>query len=528
MCGLLSYWGQDPALFAVLPEQLQLLRHRGPDQCQELVLKKGYLGFQRLSLMDTSLRGQQPMQSQDGCLYLVCNGEIYNFRELRAQITYPFVSHSDSEVLLALLQGDGLRQTLRQIVGEFAFVCFDMQQQKCYAARDPLGIRPLFMGKTERGEILFASEAKALHTLCVVVQPFPPGCYFDGSQVVRYDHSVRARQQAPANMEEVLSGVRVRLERAVQSRLFADVPLGFLLSGGLDSSLVCSIAQRASSQPICTYAIGMQADAIDLKYAREVADFLQTSHTEVVVSSQQVLQVLHQTIWHLETWDVTTIRASLGMFLVGEYIHHHSEIKGVLTGEVSDELFGYKYTDYAPDAEAFQQEAVKRVEQLYMYDVLRADRCLAAHSLEARVPFADIDFVRYVMQIPAHMKMNRYNMGKYLLRMAFAGGDYLPQSILFREKAAFSDAIGHSLVDDIQVYAARKYTPRCLQHAQRLYTHAKPYSYESLLYREIFESFYPGRAELVKGFWMPNPQWHHCDVQDPSARYLPNYGASGV
>ena len=310
-------------------------------------------------------------------------------------------------------------------------------------------------------------------------------------------------------------------------RLHSDAPLGFLLSGGLDSSLVCAIAQNYLDKPIKTFAIGMDTDPIDLKYAKEVADYLGSEHTEVIMSKDEVLDALEKVIWHLETWDITTIRASIGMYLVCKYIHEKTDLKVLLTGEVSDEIFGYKYTDFAPNAAEFQKEAQKRIRELYMYDVLRADRCLAANSLEARVPFGDIDFVDYAMSINPEKKMNVYNKGKYLLRKAFEGTNYLPDNILYREKAAFSDAVGHSMVDHLKAFAESRYSDEELIQAKQKYPYGTPFTKESLLYRDIFEKFYPGQSHWIKSFWMPNKEWEGCNVNDPSARVLNNYGDSG-
>ena len=302
--------------------------------------------------------------------------------------------------------------------------------------------------------------------------------------------------------------------------------MGFLLSGGLDSSLVCAVAARKLKKPIRTFSIGMDVDAIDLKYARQVADYLGAEHTEVVISREDVLKALPTVVSILGTYDITTIRASIGMYLVCKYIHEHTDLRVILTGEISDELFGYKYTDFAPSAGAFQQEAEKRIRELHMYDVLRADRCISANSLEARVPFGDLDFVSYVMSLDPAMKMNVYGKGKYLLRHAFVG-DYLPYDILMREKAAFSDAVGHSMVDDLKDYAEGLYTDAAYQEKRTSYSFAQPFTKESLLYRELFEKFYPGQAEMVTDFWMPNRAWAGCNVSDPSARVLTNYGDSG-
>ena len=271
----------------------------------------------------------------------------------------------------------------------------------------------------------------------------------------------------------------------------------------------------------------MRADAIDLKYARQVADYIGSEHTEVIITEKDVLDALEPVIALLGTFDITTIRASIGMYLVCKAIHETTDIRVLLTGEISDELFGYKYTDFAPDAKAFQKEAEKRIAELYAYDVLRADRCISVNSLEARVPFGDLDFVDYVMALDPELKMNRYGKGKYLLRKAFEEGDYLPKDILFREKAAFSDAVGHSMVDDLKAFAEKKYTDEEFAALCEKYTYCKPFTKESLLYREIFEKYYPGQGKMIPGFWMPNKEWKGCDVNDPSARVLSNYGESG-
>ena len=236
---------------------------------------------------------------------------------------------------------------------------------------------------------------------------------------------------------------------------------------------------------------------------------------------------MEEVIKILGTFDITTIRASMGMYLICKAIHEQTDIRVLLTGEISDELFGYKYTDFAPDAKAFQKEAEKRIRELHMYDVLRADRCISVNSLEARVPFGDLDFVKYVMSVNPELKINKYGKGKYLLRHAFEEGDYLPETILWREKAAFSDAVGHSMVDYLKEYAMEQYTDEEYETLRKKYQHAMPFTKESLLYREIFEKYYPGQGEMIVDFWMPNKEWEGCNVDDPSARVLSNYGDSG-
>ena len=254
---------------------------------------------------------------------------------------------------------------------------------------------------------------------------------------------------------------------------------------------------------------------------------MHTTVSDGNMTPEEVISSLEKVIELLGTYDITTIRASMGMYLCCKAIHENTDIRVLLTGEISDELFGYKYTDFAPSPEAFQQEAKKRVDELYMYDVLRADRCISVNSLEARVPFGDLEFVRYVMSIDPKRKVNSYDMGKYLLRHAFEKDHLLPDEILWRQKAAFSDAVGHSMVDDLKAYAESLYTDEEYERLRQAYEYARPFTKESLLYREIFEKYYPGQAEMIRDFWMPNRDWEGCNVDDPSARVLSNYGESG-
>ena len=357
--------------------------------------------------------------------------------------------------------------------------------------------------------------------------PFPPGHYYKDGKFHCYCDITHVDSFVKADLDTVCSNIHDKLVAGIEKRLVADAKTGFLLSGGLDSSLVCAVAQRKSDKKIRTFAIGMNTDAIDLKYARQVADYIGSDHTEVIITRDDVINALEDVIHLLGTFDITTIRASMGMYLLCKAIHEQTDIRVLLTGEISDELFGYKYTDFAPSAEAFQAESVKRVHELHMYDVLRADRCISVNSLEARVPFGDLDFVKYVMSIDPEMKLNKYNKGKYLLRHAFEG-DYLPHDILYREKAAFSDAVGHSMVDYLKEYAGNYYSDEEYELLCTKYSHAKPFTKESLLYREIFEKYYGGNSEMIVDFWMPNKEWDGCDVNDPSARVLSNYGESGT
>ena len=409
---------------------------------------------------------------------------------------------------------------------EYACVIYDAKKNSLIAARDPIGIRPLFYGY-RNGGIVFASEAKNLVGLVEEIKPFPIGHYYADGKFVCYRDMTKVSEVTDGDVDEICGEIKKRLIAGVEKRLDADAPLGFLLSGGLDSSLVCSISAKILKKPIKTFAIGMDIDAIDLKYAREVAEFIGSEHREIIITREDVIQALPEVIKILGTFDITTIRASIGMYLICKAIHETTDIRVLLTGEISDELFGYKYTDFAPDADSFQEESKKRIRELYMYDVLRADRCISSNSLEARVPFGDLAFVEYVMSINPERKMNTYGIGKYLLRHAFEG-DYLPENILMREKAAFSDAVGHSMVDDLKAYAESYYSDEEYEKLCEKYDYVKPFTKESLLYREIFESYYAGQANMIADFWMPNKSWEGCNVDDPSARVLSNYGESGV
>ena len=500
---------------------------RGPDDSRVTQAGDGLLAFHRLSIMGLTPEGMQPF-TLNGCK-AVCNGELYGFTRERARLIekgYAFKSDSDCEILLPMYFEYGT-DLFRRLDAEFACVIYDGRSGEWIAARDPIGIRPLYYGYDQNGTIIFASEAKNLVGLADKIMPFPPGHYYKGGRFIRYADPAKVDAVCRDDVETACKNIREKLIAGVQKRLISDAKVGFLLSGGLDSSLVCAIAQKQCEHPIKTFAIGMSRDAIDLKYARQVAEFIGADHTEVFMTPDDVINSLEDVVRLLGTFDITTIRASMGMYLVCKAIHETTDLRVLLTGEISDELFGYKYTDFAPSAEEFQREAEKRISELHMYDVLRADRCISVNSLEARVPFGDLDFVKYVMALDPAIKMNTYGKGKYLLRHAFEGLGYLPDAILWREKAAFSDAVGHSMVDDMKAYAEKTYTDEEYEAKRQKYDYARPFTKESLLYRELFEKYYPGQARMIAGFWMPNKSWKGCDVNDPSARVLANYGDSG-
>ena len=526
MCSIMAYCGGSAA-FDVFRKGFERTISRGPDDSRIVDTGRGFLGFHRLAIMGLTPSGMQPFELEGS--YVVCNGELYGFEKQKQALRqkgYTFQSESDCEILLPLYREYGT-DMFAMLDAEFACVIYDGESGAYIAARDPIGIRPLYYGYDSKGVILFASEAKNLVGLAERIMPFPPGHYWKDGKMVCYCDIAKVDTPCCDDLETACTHIREKLVAGVEKRLVADAKVGFLLSGGLDSSLVCAIAARKSAAPIKTFAIGMSEDAIDLKYAKQVADYIGSDHTEIYMPPDEVIAHLDGLIQILGTFDITTIRASIGMYLICKAIHEQTDIRVLLTGEISDELFGYKYTDFAPSAQAFPQEAQKRIRELHMYDVLRADRCISVNSLEARVPFGDLDFVKYVMALDPEMKLNKYGKGKYLLRHAFEGFGYLPDEILWREKAAFSDAVGHSMVDYLKEYAEGQYSDEAFAAACMKYTHAAPFTKESLLYREIFEKHYPGQAEMIADFWMPNREWEGCNVDDPSARVLSNYGDSG-
>ena len=539
MCSIMGYCGKGVSL-QKFREGFDETISRGPDDSRIVDTGNGLLGFHRLAIMGLTPEGMQPFAL--GKNYVVCNGELYGFEKEREALRkkgYSFVSDSDCEILLPMYQEYGINM-FAMLDAEFACVIYDGETKQFIAARDPIGIRPLYYGYDDKGAIVFASEAKNLVKLVKRVMPFPPGHYYVSGELGQgfdeeaekekfhcYNDIARVDQVCHDDLETVCKNIHDKLVAGVEKRLVADAKVGFLLSGGLDSSLVCAIAAKKSDKPIRTFAIGMSEDAIDLKYAKQVADYIGSDHKEVYMTPDEVISSLEKVIKLLGTFDITTIRASMGMYLVCKAIHELTDVRVLLTGEISDELFGYKYTDFATYAEEFHEEEQKRISELHMYDVLRADRCISVNSLEARVPFGDLDFVKYVMSIDPEKKINTYGKGKYLLRHAFEEGDYLPYDILWREKAAFSDAVGHSMVDYLKEYAEKKYTQEEFEKGCLKYDHARPFTKESLLYRDIFEKYYPGQAEMVVDFWMPNKSWEGCNVNDPSARVLSNYGDSG-
>lgn len=435
MCSIMGYCGATATVEA-FQSGFRRTISRGPDDSRIIDTGKGLLGFHRLAIMGLHPEGMQPFRHEKS--YVVCNGEIYGFEKIKKKLSkkYTFKSNSDCEIILPLYREYGV-EMFGMLDAEYALILYDGETEEYIAARDPIGIRPLYYGYDESGTILFASEAKNLIGIVDKIMPFPPGHYYKNGKFICYCDITAVANIVQDDLETICRNIKEKLVSGVEKRLIADAKVGFLLSGGLDSSLVCAIAAKKSRDPIQTFAIGMNEDAIDLKYAKQVADYIGSDHREIIITKEDVLSALEQVVYLLGTFDITTIRASMGMYLICKAIHETTDLRVLLTGEISDELFGYKYTDFAPNAAAFQEESQKRVRELHMYDVLRADRCISVNSLEARVPFGDLDFVKYVLAIDPEMKLNKYGKGKYLLRHAFEDSKYLPEEILWREKQLF-------------------------------------------------------------------------------------------
>ena len=377
MCSIMGYCSRSAA-YDTFMKGFEATISRGPDDSRVIDTGKGYLGFHRLAIMGLHDAGMQPFLSDKS--YAVCNGEIYGFEELRSRLSrkYEFKSDSDCEIILPMYKEYGTAM-FAMLDAEFACIIYDGEREEYIAARDPIGIRPLYYGYDKQEAIIFASEPKNLVGIVENIMPFPPGHYYKDGKFICYLDISTAAKVCEDDLEKVCRN--------------------------MDSSLVCAIAAKKRKDAIKTFAIGMREDAIDLRYAKQVANHIGSDHTEIFMTPDDVIASLRTVIYVLGTFDITTIRASIGMYLICKAIHEKTDIRVLLTGEISDELFGYKYTDFAPDEEAFQLESQNRIKELHMYDVLRADRCISVNSLEARVPFGDIDFVKYVMSIVMLSKM---------------------------------------------------------------------------------------------------------------------------
>ena len=531
MCSILGIFGLQAgddfhALRRRALELSQRQRHRGPDWSGVHVDDGAILVHERLAIVDPA-GGSQPLRSADGRLVLAVNGELYNHRELEKQLAapYAFQTGSDCEVINALYtQRHAIGEWLGEINGIFAFALWDAGARRVLIARDPLGVCPLYWGHDTDGRLCVASEMKALADVCADVAQFPPGHYYDSAAVgegrdglVRYYDKPWRDHAATQGVEVGLDELRDAFERAVHRQLMCDVPYGVLLSGGLDSSLVAAVAARYARRRVeeddqaeawwprlHSFAIGLPGSP-DLAAAEIAAQALGTVHHGFTYTFEEGLDVLPEVIRHIETFDVTTIRASTPMFLLARRIKAMG-VKMVLSGEGSDEVFGgYLYFHKAPNAREFHEETIRKLDALHSYDCLRANKSMMAWGVEPRVPFLDVAFLDVAMRMDAKFKMagaqpdGSRRMEKAILRQAFAG--YLPDSILWRQKEQFSDGVGYGWIDGLKAHAQQQVSDRVFAAAASRFPLNTPQTKEAFLYRHVFEQFFPGApcAQTVPG-----------------------------
>ena len=517
MCSVLGIFEIEPGAAGLRRRALDLSRrqrHRGPDWSGIYAGERAILAHERLSIVDVE-SGAQPLFGPDRSTVLAVNGEIYNHAALEQGVArgYPFRTRSDCEVILALYEGrpDDPAEWLNELSGIFAFALYDKGRDRYLIARDPIGVMPLYTGRDVEGRFYVASEMKALIDTCPEIHDFPPGHMLDsrsgdGRPAPYYGPGWRA-YEAVADGPTDPERVREALEEAVHRQLMSDVPYGVLLSGGLDSSIISALAMKFSRRRVETgdteeawwprlhsFAVGLEG-APDVAAARAAAEAIGTVHHEIVYTLQEGLDALSDVIRHLETFDVTTVRASTPMYLMARRIKAMG-IKMVLSGEGADEVFGgYLYFHRAPDARAFHEETVRKLDQLHKYDCLRANKSMAAWGVEARVPFLDREFLDVAMSLdPESKRPADGRMEKHILRQAFEG--LLPDEILWRQKEQFSDGVGYSWIDSLKEIAEAEVSDGQLDRAAARFPTNTPLTKEAYLYRSIFASHFPGEPAV--------------------------------
>ncbi|MET6989999.1 asparagine synthase B [Sediminicola arcticus] len=513
MCGIVCAFDVKESTEILRPQLLEMskkVRHRGPDWSGIYSDDKAILTHERLAIVDPA-SGKQPLVSEDKKLILAANGEIYNHRELRKQFkgTYNFQTESDCEVILALYREKGV-EFLDEMNGIFGFAIYDAEKDEYFVARDHMGIIPLYMGWDQNGTFYVASELKALEGTCTKIELFPPGHYLhskDGELKRWYSRDWMDYDAVKENKTSI-DEIKVALEAAVHRQLMSDVPYGVLLSGGLDSSVTSAIAKRYSQKRIesddtteawwpqlHSFSVGLEGSP-DLAAAQKVAKHIGTIHHEIKFTIQEGLDALKDVIYNLETYDITTIRASTPMYLMARVIKSMG-IKMVLSGEGADELFGgYLYFHKAPSPKDFHEETVRKLDKLHMYDCLRANKSLAAWGIEGRVPFLDKEFMDVAMRInPKDKMINGERMEKWVVRKAFE--DMLPESVAWRQKEQFSDGVGYNWIDTLKEMVNKEVTDDQFANAKYRFPLQTPASKEEFYYRTIFESHFPSDAAAL-------------------------------
>ena len=510
MCGIAAIFNiksQSPEWRKKALAMAKKIRHRGPDWSGIYCGSSAILAHERLSIVDPQ-SGGQPLYSPDRKQVLAVNGEIYNHREIRQRYAgqYEFQTGSDCEVILALYRDKGI-DFLEELNGIFAFALYDEERDEFLIARDPIGVIPLYIGYDSDGTLYCASELKALEGFCERYESFLPGHYYSSREgkMVRWYKREWTRYDAVKDNPASIFELREALEEAVRRQLMSDVPYGVLLSGGLDSSVISAIAKRFAARRVETdgqkeawwpqlhsFAIGLRG-APDLAKAREVADYIGTVHHEINYTIQEGLDAVRDVIYYIETYDVTTVRASTPMYLLARVIKSMG-IKMVLSGEGADEVFGgYLYFHKAPDARAFHEETVRKLSKLYLYDCLRANKALSAWGVEGRVPFLDKEFLDVAMRLNPQAKMcPGKTIEKRIVREAFA--DMLPDTVAWRQKEQFSDGVGYSWIDTLKAVTAQAVSDEQMQHAAERFPINPPQNKEEYYYRSIFEEYFPSES----------------------------------
>ena len=511
MCGIVCAFNtsNDKLLRSRVLEMAKTIRHRGPDWSGIYSNKNAIIAHERLAIVDPS-SGQQPLFSQDDRYILAANGEIYNHKELRDEFPdYNFSTKSDCEVILPLYEKYG-PDFLDKINGIFAFAIYDSHKDEYFIARDHMGIIPLYIGWDEKNVFYVSSELKALEGQCEKIELFPPGQYLISSENKFKKWYIRDWEYFDnvKSLESDITKLRESLEDAVKRQLMSDVPYGVLLSGGLDSSITSAIAKKYSEKRIETddtqrawwpqlhsFSVGLKGSP-DLAAARKVANHIGTVHHEIIFTIQEGLDAIKDVIYNLETYDITTVRASTPMYLMARVIKSMG-IKMVLSGEGADELFGgYLYFHKAPSAEDFHEETVRKLKKLHMYDCLRANKSLAAWGVEGRVPFLDKEFIDVAMTLnPKDKMINNQRMEKWILRKAFQ--DYLPDEILWRQKEQFSDGVGYSWIDSLKEYVSDLISDQEMADAKIKFPIKTPTTKEEYYYRSLFSEHFPSNTAAM-------------------------------
>jgi len=548
MCGIVCAFNlksNNDEIRSNVLKMSQKVRHRGPDWSGIYSSKNAILAHERLAIVDPT-SGKQPILSEDGLKVIAVNGEIYNHKNLKNNLTssYNFRTESDCEVILSLYEEKGV-DFLNDLNGIFAFALYDSSKDRYIIARDHMGIIPLYMGWDDDNIFYVSSELKSLEGVCSKIELFPPGHYLlsDSSELIKWYKPNWISHDSVKNSETSIKAIHDSLSAAVKRQLMSDVPYGVLLSGGLDSSITSALAKKFASKRVesddkqdawypqlHSFSVGLK-DAPDLKAAKIVADHIGTIHHEINFTIQEGIDAIRDVIYHLETYDITTIRASTPMYLMARAIKSLG-IKMVLSGEGADELFGgYLYFHKAPNAKEFHEETVRKLDKLHQYDCLRANKSLAAWGIEGRVPFLDKEFIDVAMNINPEDKMIKNGrIEKWVLREAFK--DYLPESVLWRQKEQFSDGVGYSWIDSLKELVSKEVTDNDLKNASDIFPINTPRNKEEFYYRSIFNDHFSSEAAALSVPSVPSvacstPQaleWDEAfkNMNDPSGRSISN------